>query len=98
MVATVEHSEHVRETLQPEGFHRAQFRREIMPVAYACCAGLDVHKETVSICISRCEADGKKSRQVRVYGTFTRDLRALVDWLQENGVTPVAMEATGVYG
>jgi transposase len=68
-----------------------------MQVVYTCCAGLDVHKETVSVCISRCEANGKKSRQVRVYGTFTQDLLALVDWLQENGVTHVAMEATGVY-
>jgi transposase len=68
-----------------------------MQVVYICCAGLDVHKETVSVCISRCEADGKKRQQVRVYGTFTQDLLALVDWLQENGVTHVAMEATGVY-
>jgi transposase len=68
-----------------------------MQVVYVCCAGLDVHKETVSVCISRCEADGKKRRQVRVYGTFTKDLLMLVDWLQENGVTHVAMEATGVY-
>jgi transposase len=68
-----------------------------MQVVYICCAGLDVHKETVSVCLSRCEADGKKRQQVRVYGTFTQDLLALVDWLQENGVTHVAMEATGVY-
>jgi hypothetical protein len=68
-----------------------------MQVVYTCCAGLDVHKETVSVCISRCEAGGKKSRQLRVYGTFTKDLLALVDWLQENRVTQVAMEATGVY-
>jgi transposase len=97
MVATVEHSEHARETLKPEGFHRTQSRRETLQVVYICCAGLDVHKETVSVCISRCEADGKKRQQVRVYGTFTQDLLALVDWLQENGVTHVAMEATGVY-
>jgi transposase len=68
-----------------------------MQVVSVCCAGLDVHKETVSVCISRCEADGKKRQQMRVYGTFTRDLLALVDWLKENGVTHVAMEATGVY-
>jgi transposase len=68
-----------------------------MPVVYICCAGLDVHKETVSVCISRCETDGKKRQQVRVYGTFTQDLLMLVDWLRENGVTHVAMEATGVY-
>jgi transposase len=68
-----------------------------MQVVYVCCAGLDVHKETVSVCLSRCEADGKKRQQLRVYGTFTRDLLGLADWLQENGVTHVAMEATGVY-
>jgi len=68
-----------------------------MQVVYDCCAGLDVHKDTVSVCISRCEASGQKRQQVRVYGTFTRDLLALVDWLKENGVTYVAMEATGVY-
>ena len=68
-----------------------------MQVVYVCCAGLDVHKETVSVCISRCEANGRKRQQVRVYGTFTQDLLALADWLQENGVTHVAMEATGVY-
>src|SRR5947209_2722565 len=65
-----------------------------MQVVYDCCAGLDVHKETVSVCIGRCEANGQKRQQVRVYGTFTKDLLALVDWLQENGVTHVAREAT----
>jgi transposase len=34
---------------------------------------------------------------MRVFGTFTSDLLALVDWLKEAGVTHVAMEATGVY-
>ncbi len=68
-----------------------------MQVVYARCAGLDVHKKTVSAGISVCEADGKKRQQVRVFGTFTRDLLALADWLKEAGVTHVAMEATGVY-
>jgi transposase len=68
-----------------------------MQVVYVCCAGLDVHKETVSVCISLCETNGQKRQQVRVYGTFTQDLLALADWLKENGVTHVAMEATGVY-
>lgn len=34
---------------------------------------------------------------VRCFGTFTRDLEALADWLQKCGITSVAMEATGVY-
>lgn len=67
-----------------------------MQVVYARCAGLDVHKESVSVCVSVCE--GKKKRQeTREYGTFTGNLLALADWLKEQGVTHVAMEATGVY-
>ena len=35
-----------------------------MQVVYARCAGLDVHQKTVSACVSVCEPDGKKRRQV----------------------------------
>jgi transposase len=68
-----------------------------MQVVYARCAGLDVHKKAVSACVSVCEAAGAKRQQTRVFGTFTRDLLVLADWLKEHGVTQVAMEATGVY-
>jgi len=68
-----------------------------MQVVHARCAGLDVHKKTVSACVSVCEAGGTKQQQMRVFGTFTRDLLVLADWLKEHGVTHVAMEATGVY-
>jgi hypothetical protein len=33
----------------------------------------------------------------RVFGTMTRDVQALVQWLLEREVRSVAMEATGVY-
>jgi transposase len=68
-----------------------------MQVVYARCAGLDVHKKTVSACVSVCEPEGGKQQQMRVFGTFTSDLLALADWLKEQGVTHVAMEATGIY-
>jgi len=68
-----------------------------MQVVYARCAGLDVHKKTVSACVSICEPDGNKRQQMRIFGTVTSDLLALVDWLQEQGVTHLGMEATGVY-
>jgi len=68
-----------------------------MQVIYERCAGLDVHKKTVSACVSICEAAGVKRRQKQTFGTFTRDLLAMADWLKERGVTHVAMEATGVY-
>ena len=68
-----------------------------MQVVYARCAGLDVHKKTVSACVSVCEPEAAKRQQTRVFGTFTCDLLALTDWLKQQGVTQVAMEATGVY-
>jgi transposase len=35
--------------------------------------------------------------EVRTFGTMTRELRALRDWLTAEGVTHVAMESTGVF-
>ena len=34
---------------------------------------------------------------VRTFSTFTNELYRLADWLNERGITPVAMESTGVY-
>jgi len=36
-------------------------------------------------------------KEVRTFGTVTAELLRLGDWLQEEGVTTVAMESTGVY-
>lgn len=62
-----------------------------MQVVYARCAGLDVHKKTVSACVSVCEPEAAKRQETRVFGTFTCDLLALTDWLQQQGVTQVAI-------
>lgn len=59
-------------------------------------AGLDVHLKGVACAVRCCQESGKLFRQVRSFGTMTRDLRALADYLQSLGVTHVAMEATGV--
>jgi transposase len=68
-----------------------------MDLIYPCCAGLDVHKKTVVVCLRRAGADGPVRREVRTYRTMTADLIALADWLDAEGVTHVAMESTGVY-
>jgi transposase len=68
-----------------------------MDVLYPCCAGLDVHKRTVAACVRRLGPDGRVACEVRTSGTMTRDLLALSEWLAAAGVTPVAMESTGVY-
>ncbi len=42
-------------------------------------------------------ASARPSKEVRTFGTMTRDLEALCDWLKAAGVTHVGMESTGVY-
>lgn len=38
-----------------------------------------------------------RNQNIREFGTFTRDLHELADWLVEHQITTVAMESTGVY-
>lgn len=60
--------------------------------------GLDVHKQTVTAAVRSPGPGGAGRRQeIREFATFTADLVALRDWLAAEGVTQVAIEATGVY-
>src|SRR5437762_6465275 len=68
-----------------------------MDIVYACCAGLDVHKETVVATVRRRLEQGPVRQQTRTFGTMTGELLALADWLATEGVTHAAMESTGVY-
>jgi len=61
------------------------------------CAGIDVHKNNVVVCVRCCDRPGKVFEEVRTFSTMTAGLLALSDWLAEHGVTHVAMESTGVY-
>jgi transposase len=65
-----------------------------MQVVHEVCCGLDVHKKSVTACVLW--AAGRR-RQTREFGTFTRELLELADWLRACGVTHVALESTGVY-
>jgi transposase len=67
-----------------------------MEILHSCCAGLDVHKRSVTACVIRVTDDGEVLQQSRGFGTMTDDLLALADWL-DGRVTDVAMESTGVY-
>jgi transposase len=68
-----------------------------MDTLYPRCAGIDVHKNNVVICVRCCDRPGKVYEEIRTFSTMTRDLLALADWLAEHSVTHVAMESTGVY-
>jgi transposase len=61
------------------------------------CCGLDVHQATVVACVLVGDAAGRPRKEVRTFKTFTQELLRLRDWLQEQGVTDVGMESTGVY-
>lgn len=67
-----------------------------MEVLHDRCAGLDVHKDTVVACV-RISQQRQVRTAVREFGTTTGELIRLAEWLAEEGVTHVAMEATGIY-
>ena len=67
-----------------------------MDTIFAKVAGLDVHQKFITVGV-RCRLEtGKLFAEVRTFGTMTRDLLALADYLEALGVTHVAMESTGV--
>jgi transposase len=55
--------------------------------------GIDVHKEQL---VATIKGTGIK-QETRTYDCFTESLESLKKWLQENRITHVAMESTGVY-
>ncbi|MEO0561519.1 MAG: IS110 family transposase [Chloroflexota bacterium] len=61
------------------------------------CAGLDIHKKTVVACRIIPLNNEDWNSETCTFGTTTRDLLQLADWLQLANVTHVAMESTGVY-
>jgi transposase len=63
-----------------------------MRVVHERCCGMDVHKRTVVACVL--SPDGQ---QTRTFGTMTRDLLALAEWLRSLDISHAAMESTGVF-
>jgi transposase len=68
-----------------------------MELQMKCACGLDVHQATVVACLLIVLGNGKVKKQIRTFGTTTRELVSLREWLQAEGCTHVAMESTGVY-
>ena len=71
-----------------------------MDVVFPRCAGLDVHKKSITACRIVPDPTGQKPEgipELQPFGTMTRDLLALADWLTEASITHVAMESTGEY-
>jgi transposase len=61
------------------------------------CAGIDVGKTFLAVCLMSGPLDGEPRVERRRFGTIRSELEKLRDWLQEEGVTHVVMESTGSY-
>ena len=67
-----------------------------MDIIFDNVAGLDVHHKTIMVCVRKIQPQGGTAEEVRTFGTMTRDLLQMSDWLASERVTHVAMESTGV--
>lgn len=71
--------------------------KQVFDRIYERVAGLDVHKAQVTAAVRVPGPDGARACEVAEFSTTVRGLVALADWLRSQGVTHLAMEATGVY-
>jgi transposase len=60
-------------------------------------AGLDVHRDQVTVCVRTPGPRGGVHAEKARFATTTGELAVLAEWLAERAVTLAAMEATGVY-
>ncbi|HEY8869988.1 MAG TPA: IS110 family transposase [Candidatus Limnocylindrales bacterium] len=68
-----------------------------MEIVHRSCAGIDIGKRLVTVCVITSGPRGEPQKEIRTFRTLTRDLLGLADWLAAVGVAAVAMEATGSY-
>src|SRR5688500_11371157 len=69
----------------------------LMEVMFDRVAGLDVGKETLTVCVRTPGPRGGRRSQTRTFKTTTGSLRVMRDWLVEAGVSIAAMESTSTY-
>ncbi len=60
-------------------------------------AGLDIGKQSVTVCVRTPGTGGRRRSETRTFRTMTRSLAVMADWLVEQGVTLAAMESTSTY-
>lgn len=68
-----------------------------MEIVFERCAGVDVHKRTVVVCLITPGERGQPTMETRTFGTTTDELLRLSDWLSAGGCTHVALESTADY-
>lgn len=69
---------------------------ELNPI-FGRVVGLDIHQAKISACALSEQSDGSVTIEMREFGGFKRDRRALAQWVREFGPEIVVMESTGIY-
>jgi len=87
--------------VRPPGLSTAvdvEWRKGVLAVEVLVerCAGLDVGKADLKACVRVPGARGRR-QEIRTFATTTKALLELREWLEQQQVTVVGMEATGDY-
>lgn len=61
------------------------------------CAGIDVGKKFVLVCVMTGGAQDEPRTQIKKFGTIVSELERLAAWLVDEGCTHAVMESTGSY-
>jgi len=69
---------------------------ELKPL-YRCVAALDVHQAKLTVCILHEDDTGELRVELREFGGFKRDRRAMAQWIASFQPQEVVMESTGIY-
>jgi len=69
----------------------------MIPAVIERCAGIDVGKKFLAVCVMTGPANEEAQAEIRKFGTVRHELETLRAWLQSEGCTHVVMESTGVY-
>lgn len=69
----------------------------MIPAVIERCAGIDVGKKFLAVCVMIGPAQESPTAEVRKFGTVRGELEKLRAWLKSESCTHVVMESTGVY-
>lgn len=68
-----------------------------LKIVYKTCCGIDVHKTFVVACIASTNIKGVTIYKNHRFSTYTKGLKELSQWLEDNNCKYVCMESTGKY-
>jgi transposase len=69
----------------------------MLKIVHPICCGIDVHKTFVVATIAATDKKSITTYITQRFSTFTRDLKALAQWLSDQSCLHVCMESTGKY-